>query len=92
MVKSLPKLEIQDIKEAGIEPVPRAIRVFPMRDSTGEDALQVILVFPNQMSYKDLSWLKIERLVRFVQKRLRANDDADRYVFVKVRRTADLQK
>src|SRR5437660_10828783 len=71
-------------------PRPRDVQLFQGRDSGGEEAFYVYLVFPNKTPDKNLTWKRIEPMVSWVRDLILTRTDYRLWPYVKVGRRKEL--
>jgi hypothetical protein len=71
-------------------PRPKDVRLSRTKDSTGEDAFYIYLVFPDRTPEEAFAWEKIEPMVSWVRNLILTETGARLWPYVKVKREKEL--
>jgi len=83
-------VSIDELRKASVAPLPKDILLHEMIDSTGDQALEAILVFPNHFTDEQLRWKNIRSVEEEIQKRIEEQDSLRRFVYFRARRSREL--
>lgn len=90
MLKSSLSITVKELQEAQASPLPKEILVHETVDSSGEDALEVIFVFPNSFTDDQLRWKNLQKLETAAREQLGKKDARHRFVYFRARRTKEV--
>ncbi len=73
-------------------PAPKQVRISEIKDSVGEDAYEVVLVYPDSVTENDLDWVKLHRVVEWIRDQIFENRDSDRWPYFRLGRESDFKQ
>lgn len=79
------------LKDDGFPDIRRVFFV-PRTDSTGDNSLFIYLIISGRLKENDLTWEKLEPLVKVVRERARAHLPADVFPYIRVMREGNAPK
>ncbi|HRJ07703.1 MAG TPA: hypothetical protein PK490_13445 [Prosthecobacter sp.] len=71
---------------------PQDVQLLKGKDSDGEDALFVYLVFPDKTPDSELAWSKVEPMVSWVRDTVWSSADEEQWPYVRVKRASEITK
>jgi hypothetical protein len=73
-------------------PKPKQVKLFEIKDSVGEDAYEVVLVYPDSVTEGDLDWVKLHSVVEWIRDRIFENRTSDRWPYFRLGRESDFKQ
>ena len=73
-------------------PAPKQVRVSEIKDSVGEDAYEVVVVYPDSVTENDLDWVKLHSVVEWIREQIFEKRDSDRWPYFRLGRESDFKQ